>query len=357
MVACNPHSAGFGLVSVDWFGIQCKCRQMSTTIKPVCPDGWSAVQMGSTAVWGSRWFILGSDGNKIATLLFHPHSPKIPADNVLLEIANRYLYMDGFIPLVNTLCSTMYLTPYGMNRIDLCCDFEMSLHMWRTYTALVRGEAYVKQIRQGLQWWQQIGRHRIPHCYNLGSRESTFGWKIYWKALELHQAPDDAKKPYLTALWQQAGFEEKNVWRVEVSIHKTNALCDVMGKRLSVFEWYEQRVSLFKSLYADKFVIRRDEGHTDKRNDTVLPFLEISAYKMIMRALPREEMDDSDPERRMICKLWAEMMQPDVQANARLLGMVRETIGALVENPLNMWALTQRFGLKIADVAQALCAN
>ena len=313
--------------------------------------------MGSTSVWASRWFIMGSDGNKIATLLFHPHSAKIPADNVLLEIANRYLYMDGFIPLVNTLCSTMYLTPYGLNRIDLCCDFEMSLHMWRTYAALVRGDAYVKQIRQGLQWWQQIGHHRIPHCYNLGSRESTFGWKVYWKALELDQAPDDAKKPYLTALWQQAGFKESNVWRVEVSVHKTNALCDVMGKRLSLFEWYEQRVNLFKSLYASKFVIRRDEGHTDKRNDTVLPFLEISACKMLKRAMPKTEMDDSDPERRMVCKLWAELMQPDVQANARLLGMVRESVRELVESPINMWALTQRFGISIADVAQALCTN
>lgn len=355
MVRCNPQSAGLGVVSVDWFALQCKLG--SDTIPSVLrlPLGLSSIAMAPTAVWSDRFFIMDDRGNKVATLLMRPRSKQIPPDSVQVEIANRWLYYDDFLTVANTVLDCAPLSPYGLNRVDLCCDFEMSLHMWKAWVALYRGEAYVKALRSGLQWWQTLGKHRVCHCMNWGGKESLFTWKVYYKYLELQQAAPESKKPYITEMWRKAGFDPANVWRCEVSIHGSNLVRRNDNSKVSVWDWYTHRTELFSDLYHDKFVVRMDEGHKDRRNDTVLPFLCIEGAKTLRHSLPETSRDDSDPERRVICKLWKELNQTDTQLNPFLTNSLLQAFCDLVQSDSNAWAVRRQFGVDNSDIDALIC--
>jgi hypothetical protein len=309
---------------------------------------------------------MDKDGNKVATLLCSPRSPKIPAVSCVIEIANRELYFDSFHDVRERVMSVLTMAPVGMNRVDLCCDFEMSNDMYEVYLKMSRGEARVKALRQGSVWWKDIpvgmkgdgqGLERVPHCMTWGGKESTLKWKIYYKWLELQEAEPEAKKPYITDLWKREGFNEKAVWRIEVSVHDSNALCRLDGRKVKVDEWFDERIDLFKSLYSDKFVIRAVEGHKDRRNDTVLPFLGIHEGKLLRGSLPKLERADSDPEKRVVCKLWSELMQVDTQCNGSLSGMLKANLCELLQRPNNVWVLQRMYGVTMEEIVKAVTAE
>lgn len=363
MAVYTEVSNGRGVVSCDWFALSCRLAYPRDGLPLVAPSGWSCVLMSPTAVWSERWFVLDADGNKIATFLCSPRSPKIPPCSAILEVANRWLYYDDFRSILDRLSGMLPMSFGGLSRVDLCCDFEMDSRLYDTYCALVRGDAYVKALREGSIWWQmiagevdrgEVGLLRVPHCITFGGKESTFKWKVYYKWLELHQAEPEAKKPYIVQMWKDMGFQERYVWRIEVSVSSTNKLSDLSLKRVPALSWFDDRVRLFSDIYTDKFVVRENQGHVDKRNDRVLPFLEVDGRKSIRHALPKSERDDSDPERRMTVKLWNELRQPDVCANRRLWSMVRDSLVELLERPTNVWVLQRQLGVSIDDIATAL---
>lgn len=363
MAVYSDVSSGRGVVSCDWFALSVRLAAPRDGSPLVAPSGWSCVLMSPTAVWSERWFVLDADGNKVATFLCSPRSPKIPPCSAILEVANRWLYYDDFHSILDRLSGMLPFSYGGLSRVDLCCDFEMDSRLYETYCALVRGDAYVKALREGSVWWQMIageadrgdaGLLRVPHCITFGGKESTFKWKVYYKWLELHQAAPEAKKPYIVQMWKDMGFQERYVWRIEVSVSSTNKLSDLGLCRIPALSWFDDRVRLFSDIYTDKFVVRENQGHIDKRNDRVLPFLEVDGYKSVRHALPKSNRDDSDPERRMTVKLWNELQQPDVYANRRLWSMVRDSLMELLERPTNVWVLQRQLGVSVEDIATAL---
>ena len=354
-----------GVVSCDWFSLSCMLAQPrdGNPLRP--PEGWHCLQQAPTAVWAERWFVLDGDGNKVATILCVPRSPIIDCKRCVVEIANRWLYYEDFHSVVDKVLEILPLAITGLNRVDLCCDFEMSDERYKTYKKLASGAAYVKALRSGAVWWQDInvgkagdglGMERVPHCLTFGGKDSVFKWKVYYKWLELQQAPPEAKKPYIVDLWRDMGFSERHVWRCEVSIAGTNELRDLGQRPIAPFSWYDDRVRLFCDIYSDKFIVRANEGHKDKRNDKVLPFLEVVGSKSIRHALPSYSRDDSDPERRLTCKLWKELMQPDVQCNKPLSDIIRSSLMELLQRPNNMWILQRMYGVDIKEVSAALAS-
>lgn len=363
-VSCST-SNDRGVVSCDWFALSCMLTKPRDGEPLRAPDGWHCLLQSPTAVWAERWFVLDSDGNKIATILCSPRSPKIDCQRCLVEIANRWLYYEDFHKVVDRVLDILPMAITGLNRVDLCCDFEMSDERYRTYKMLAYGAAYVKALRSGAVWWQDIntgkkgdslGMERVPHCLTFGGHESVFKWKVYYKWLELQQAPPEAKKPYIIDLWRDMGFSERHVWRCEVSIHGTNALRDLAQQKIAPFAWYDDRVRLFCDIYSDKFIVRKSQGHKDKRNDKVLPFLEVVGSKSIRHALPSSSRDDSDPERRLTCKLWQELMQPEVQCNDSLSHIIRSSLMELLQRPANLWILERMYGVDIETVSNAIAS-
>lgn len=363
MLAYTDETNGMGVVSCDWFQMSCKLASPRDGSPLVAPFGWKCLLMSPTAVWGERWFIMDADGNKVATLLCSPRSSKIPCTACNIEIANRWLYYDDFHSICDAVCDILPMSIEGIRRVDLCCDFEMDKVKWDTYLQLNAGTASVKGYSMNNVWRQKL-RDRdegekeksmwVPHDLNWGSPQSTFKWKVYYKWLELKQAPPEGKKPYIIDLWRKMGFQEKYVWRVEVSIQDCNRLNNAERKRLPPMVWFDDRVRLFQDIYADKFVVREEGGHADHRNDKILPFLDIQGSKALWHALPRSSRDDSDPERRIACKLWAELGQGDVQCNEYLRRNLSRSLMELLERPKNVWAIQRQYGVDIQHIIDVI---
>lgn len=349
------------LVSCDWFALSC-CLAAPRCSRPLSvPAPWSVVQVSPTAVWSDRFFILDEEGNKVATILCTPRSPVIDERRCLVEIANRWLYDSRFHAVCDSVLSCLPMSITGVNRVDLCADFQMTDALWRVFMRLARGDAYVKALRTGSVWWQVVdvpfaglSRGRVPHCLTFGGVDSTFKWKVYWKWLELHQAEPDSKKPYISDLWKRMGFSAPAVWRLEVSVMDANRLAEASGRRLPPFVWFDEAPRVFADIYADKFVVRKDEGHKDKRNDTNLPFLDIDGMKSLWRAAPRTDSGDSDCERRLVCKLWKECSAIDVQANRMAFDRLRECLRGFLERPANIHALQANCGVDVDEIVRLM---
>lgn len=357
-------SSGLGVVSCDWFSMSCKLGHLlDCELLPV-PDGWTCLRLSPTAVWGCRWYILDMFGNKVATFLASPRTPKIPANSANIQIANRFLYYDDFRTVTDKVLNIAPLSVSGLNRVDLCCDFEMTEQLWGTYLALARKEAKLKGISDSIVWWKTIkwvdsaegiSRKEIPNQINWGGKESTFKWKVYYKWLELETAPPEDKKPWIVDTWRAHGFNERHVWRVEVSISNTNSLCSTDGAKILPFQWFDDRVRLFCDIYHDKFRVRLKQGHKDTRHDKELPFLEIDGHKSVKHALPSNYRDDSDPEKRVACKLWAELQNGDTNCNNDLANMLRENLRSLLEKDANVWVIQRMYGVTTEQIADCVC--
>lgn len=344
-----------GIVSVDWFALSCRlCRPWPDCV--LCPPaGCSAVRLTPTAVWSERWYILDADGNKVCTILAVPRSWKIAADRCMIEVANRWLYYDDFHNTLDEVLSILPVVVDGLNRVDLCCDFEMHASMFEVYKMLADGRAYAGAYKSGVVWWSDIDGKRVPHQLSWGGKDSVLHWKVYYKYKELQDAAADEAKPYIVDTWKQCGLRPEHVWRCEVSVAGSRNLVSAAdGRVLPVRSWYDDRTALWASLYSSRFVVRRSEGHKDKRNDTVLPFLYVDAPRLLRTALPSASRDGSDPERRLLSKLWSELQEVDVEANKPLASMLRENVRALVERPAN-WLFLQRIsGLDASALSNAI---
>lgn len=348
-----------GIVNVDWWQMSTKLTKPRDGSRLVAPDGWQCILMSPTAVWGERWFIMDGDGNKVATILCAPRNKQIPQESCNVQIANRWLYYEDFESTVDKVCNILPMAFNGLSRVDLCCDFEMDEEKYRTYTALAKKDAYVKALQESACWWKFIdagehGRDEVPNQVNWGGTDSMFKWKVYYKWLELEQAAPEDKKPYIIEQWRQAGFNPKWTWRVEVSITKPNGVARLDGSKVGTWEWYRDKANIFCDLYTDKFVVRRKEGHRDKRNDTILPFLEVDGVRSLRHALPASSRDESDAEKRVVCKLWRELMQPEVQCNQILTDVLRRSLSSLLERASNVWILQRVYGVTMDEIVTAL---
>lgn len=363
MVVYERVGSDTGLVSCDWYSVSAKLAHVRNGEPIILPLPFLSVRLAATAVWAERWVIFDGLGDKVLTFLCSPRTPKIPALSCQVQVANRYLYNGLFHDVLDMFSFAVPMSFSGIARVDFCCDFEMDAAKYSVLSRLASRKAYVKALKSGNIWWRSIndavrydGKRlgTVPHDLNWGSPQSVFKWKIYWKALELEQALPEDKKPYISAMWGDAGFHKECVWRIEVSVTDTNRLVGPEGKKVLPVQWYDQRVALFQSIYASKFEVRLDQGHADKRNDKVLPFLDIHASKIISFLHKDGGYEDSDPERRAVCKFWHELRQPEVQANKPLADIYRSNLASLLEKPSNLWVLKHYYEVTEDDVYSAI---
>lgn len=347
----RPKSA---VVSVDWFSLSCRLTREWKDVVLAPPVGCSVVKLTQTAVWSERWYVLTPDGNKLCTILACPRSWKIASDRCVIEVANRWLYYDDFDAVLDRILEIVPVVVESLNRVDLCCDFEMSKAMFNTYKKMADGRAYVGAYKTGVCWWRDSGAGRFAHQLSWGGKDSTLHWKVYYKYLELEEAAPDAKKDYIVDLWRRAGFEPKNVWRCEVSIAGSKSLSDVInGTPVPPREWYRRRAELWVSLYVSRFIVRLAQGHKDKRNDKVLTFIPVDGVKVLCTAKPSSTRDVSDPERRLLSKLWDEWRSVDVEANRPLWEMLKSDIMRLCERASNWSYLVKVSQMSEADLMNA----
>lgn len=341
------------IVNVDWFSVSCLMARPYDGTPLVCPTGWSVVPCSGTNVWQYRWFLMDGEGNKVATILHSPKSSAIDERRCLVEIANQWLYSERFRAYADIALNTIPMSITGLSRVDLCGDFNMTARQYQVYRMLQEGSAYLKGVRQGVDFHQWDKRDKVAHQQSWGGTESVFHWKMYWKYKELHQG-GECSKPYIENMWQDEGLDVRNVWRLEVSITKANRLEKIAnGQRVGVWEWFDKSAELYRQLYLDKFVIRENLGHKDVRSDPRLDFFRIDEdwgdAKVLRHGKARTEMESND-ERRVVCKMWKEFIDGEVQANDWLCGNIRSFLMAMFEKESCVNAVCRRFKLTQAEV-------
>lgn len=343
------------VISCDWYGLSCLCDPAYNGQELRLPDGLHAVEEGRTAVFAHRWYILDDNGIKLATILTKPHSSELDPRCTIVEVANYFLYSELFHRVLDICLDTLNLVPTGLSRVDLCCDFEMNPQRWEVIRMLEAGEAYMKGLRRGVVWWCKDGPLKYPHQLSWGGKESTFKWKVYYKYKELHEGGVESLKPYIEETWKSAGMTPKAVWRCEVSISQSNSLRDIdHGGRVWYREWYDNRRELFESIYSDKFVIRKGEGHKDRRNDPRLLFLDIQGEKRLKHALDKTREVESDVERRIVCKLWKEFTDREVRCNRFALEGLRQHLVYMFQSARNVQSVSRRFNISEPEIIELL---
>lgn len=249
------------------------------------PKGYKWVEYDGTNVWRRRRCLFTTEGDKILTILDKPKSSIIRPDAGLFEVANEWLYhgigVHGVEKLLNYCCEYKC---NGLSRVDLALDFEPNEHQCDVIMGLSQGRYYVQGKRSGSSFWSTSNEEwmpgywrgkAIPHCQSWGHKTTSVKWKLYYKSKELRDAGGGwFDKPYIVDQWRESGFDINNVWRLEVSIHNANQLT-FDGEPVSRDIWWKHTGKLAQALYAQRFVIRENNGHKDKSNDKLVGFLPV----------------------------------------------------------------------------------
>lgn len=278
------------LFNTDWMGLSLTLDDdLSKT--DIAGHVWRRYENG-TNVWQSRNVLYTDRGDKVCTLLSRPKSKLINPNAALLEIENEWLYhglgVEGIVEMLQDACP-FYIN--GMSRCDLCIDFVPTTDQWKTINGLACGDVYVSGKRNGSGFWsvnsddylrEELKGKRIPHCISWGHKTSGVRWKLYYKTKELKDAVGGRgwDKPYIVDQWRCAGFDELNVWRLEVAMHNCNTL-EHEGGKITYPLWKTDASSILTSMYMSRFLCRKNQGHKDKSNDDEVRFLPIDTIKRV----------------------------------------------------------------------------
>lgn len=277
------------LLNTDWMGIS---LHIETPVKDA-PQGymWRTYENG-TNVWKMRRILYTDRGDKVFTLLNEPKSRVIDPRAALLEVENEWLYhgigVRGILRLLMKMC---IFNIRGLSRLDLAMDFNPTPEQFDCMRHLAQLEYRVQGKRNIVPWWsksndewlpQQYRNVFIPHQISWGHKTTDFKWKCYYKTKELKDEVGGKGwgKPYIVDCWRDAGFDENNVWRLEMSIKDCNGLI-WNGEPLTLDAWGNHTAAIAKDLYTSRFKVRKEQGHADKTNDEVVEFLPVAGWRHV----------------------------------------------------------------------------
>lgn len=318
------------------------------------------IEFGGNNIYRRRLIYYNVEGEKVLTLLCSPYSRVIPWDSCLVEVANKWLYggsLNWVMTQLNELHPAQFLT---LSRVDICGDFQADPAEMEVINMLCGNTAYVQGYREGSLFcdYAEGGangfRERIPKCMSWGSKRSNIKWKLYNKSLELLEHDEQGRefwsKPYIVQQWEANGLDVHKVWRLEISI------CP-----MAKFEWRGERPNLYNlfdplfiyDIYASnvmkRFQIRANEGHRDKRNDTLLELVDVFSNGRMSQREPQESREVAE----FVSGLRAAMKQlsdPSVQCNEKIRAAWVNTARTCVECG-HLEAYFQRsFGYPAAEI-------
>lgn len=325
-------------LSVDWFAVSLRLRGLVGA----APAGHVWAFYKPTNVWQSRWCLFNEYGEKVFTLLFQPRSCQfLEPSAALLEVANEWLYHGlGISGVMRLLEEVVEFDVVGLSRVDLAVDFQPSGSQQDAIKRLGSGSYYVQGKQNRVPWFQNITdtfypeqwRGEVPYDQTWGHKTSDVRWKLYYKSKELR---DNAKgcgwsKSYIVDMWRENGFDERNVWRLEVAIHNANSF-QFEGERLSYDKFLKSTPSLFNALYTSRFTIRERQGHKDKSNDRLVPFLPVGAYKNAFKVRRNETIVEHSGQMTLLRHLVQDVQTENVLFNEPVRESCLNTIEVIVE--------------------------
>lgn len=318
-----------------------------------------------TASYSRRVMVFNEYGDKLATLICQPKSKLFAPDTGIVEVANEWLYHGiGWNGVWGIVCGLFPCVRTGLSRWDFCFDFTPNRRQRCIIGMLADGRAYVAAKRNGTNWWSidnsegcpEIYRGvRIPHCISWGHKTTAVRWKLYYKSKELGE-PSGWKgweKPYIVDQWRANGLDERNVWRVEVSLHHGNGFSINDVGKIPVEASRDDMERLARSLMSSRWVIRRNQGHKDKRNDRELLLWENWPYDAV-RTRRGESERMNDARHALLRRLIECTSNPDFATSRTLLAGVVTMAQQLIDHDhLGEYAKAM-VGMEWGDYCQSL---
>lgn len=324
-------------LSVDWLALTLRLTSRIGS----APAGHTWAFYSGTNVWNSRWCLYNDYGEKVFTILFQPKSHVIASDCALFEVANEWLYhglgITGVIGLLRQCCEFDIL---GISRFDLAADFNPTPRQAGVIKRLARGDMYVQKKQNRVPWWHsmtepwvpEMWRGEVPYDQSWGHKTTDIKWKLYYKTKELRDNAGGTTydKPYIVDMWRDVGLQEDNVWRLEVAVHNANRF-DFKGERLTFDKLMHSGSDLFQSLYTSRFTIRLRQGHIDKSNDRIIPFLPVGAIRGQFKCRPSETIAEHNGSLTLLRHLTSDIMTEQVLLNEPVRESLLSTIKVILE--------------------------
>lgn len=331
------------LINLDWLSYSGRLVmtdiERATAPQMEQPPRYSLQEFSGTNIFKRRHILYNEGGDKIATLLTAPYSRIVHGETIFIEVANKWLYC-GYDYIRDLIQQVHEHTFANLSRIDICCDFNPTSEQAHIIDSLQAGTAYIQGKREGSMFHtyhqeERVGRH--AKCMSWGSPATQIKFKLYNKTLEIH--PTDSmgrvwcSKPYIESAWLMNGLDPKNVWRLEVSIMNASTL-DWRGKHIAFDTINDPQTlaELYYDLVSTRFVIRANEGHQNKRYDTILPFLNIptNEHSRISKAPAHESRNRTDHVA-TIRALVKELDRPEVKAAPAVAIPLLDTLAQIVK--------------------------
>lgn len=309
-------------------GIQLKCPLHHTLLH----------QKTGTNQFKRRALLLNDAGDKVLTLLWEPHSKIIAANILFVEVANRWLYCN-FNPL--PLLDEIHLYTFGsLSRFDICTDFNPTDNQLAIISMLTAGTAYVQGKREGCQfhdYHQGKTIERQARQLSWGNPQTNVKFKLYNKTLEITETDEQGRnwcnKPYIRDCWQLNGLNiGSDVWRLECSIQSASTH-QWRGEKLDMDIYDPVKYTyLFYDLMSTRFVIRKNEGHENKRYDRILEFLDCPTtdHYRLRRLDPKGEQQHTD-HAATLRNIIKQLERPETQCNERIAMSLLGTAESIVE--------------------------
>ena len=283
------------VLSIDWLSVFCIFAGEGDMWEPVDTEQFSYKKED----FGTRSFsrfhrarIKNAEGgwDEFAEIQSCPYSLKIlPAYAIIVRFTNRTLYMPNFWEIAFSFLEQNRIEVRGISRIDICADFNQFASIDPKTLIEDFAAKRLRHIGRG------VGTLNFDHGvvkkdYGINYTGLTFGKHssdahvyLYNKSFELMT---QGEKPWIRARWKNVGLDQRNVWRLEVSISreglkfkdkKTDQKIEIMPNMVTELDSLDKIYHTFvKKLFS--FVKNRDGIKNITREPRIVLFKDRPAY-------------------------------------------------------------------------------
>lgn len=311
------------ITNCDW--LQYSVRLDTNSPELLCPQGYRLELYAGNNCFKQRAILMEEDGDKVLTLLWQPYSRKIAQNIMTVQVANKWLYVDGGVKTTYNLLQQIVPCVFNsIGRLDICCDFTCTDRRHGIVRKLGSGSMYVERKYEGSKFWHETdykGRKiQMCHCLSWGAKTSKVKVKLYNKSREQNvlTMTSAGDKPWIVAQWVANDMNPTTVWRVEFSINSTGQMLiedkPVSLENVNDGTWL---YTTFAGLFAHRFTIRKKMGlRTAEHNeDPKVDFLELPWLGSINRWKTYAKNDKSHESITIVRKLMAQLDTPTCRAN------------------------------------------
>lgn len=210
------------ICSVDWFQYHCVSPMLTNTIiGSVLGDFTICKTKVIIPNYRDCYEVRHHDNVVLFYVGRFSSVPSADVNSVSIKVDNALLYTSMWCPLLHRFIKETFTTIRNITRLDLCCDFNEFCNGINP-ADFIKYYVYggkLNPIRKGSNVFNIIGNKGIDavdlQTIRFGSASSAVKVYMYNKTKELEEVKD---KPYIRELWECAGLDVSNVWRVEISI-------------------------------------------------------------------------------------------------------------------------------------------